>query len=236
MDPCSSSTSMRRCGFPRPRGDGPVEAAKRKAAVLVSPPTRGWTPPSQAGGLTLDGFPAHAGMDPPPVHRPLRTRRFPRPRGDGPARGSRTRVSSLVSPPTRGWTVLQLLPDGRVEGFPAHAGMDRWRAPDFSASVRFPRPRGDGPPVLLGIVDPDEVSPPTRGWTLQACHHTGWVTGFPAHAGMDPAATPACTGSCRFPRPRGDGPWIRCRCVFAVLVSPPTRGWTCQRRAIRRLV
>ena len=100
-----------------------------------------------------------------------------------------------------------------VHGFPAHAGMDLTiQALSFSsASVRFPRPRGDGPVNL--VIFPNRRS-----------------DGFPAHAGMDReircssfdelgAVSPPTRGwtrydatdmqlqsGLRFPRPRGDGP------------------------------
>ena len=59
-----------------------------RMAATVSPPTRGWTSHRSAVDrqLGIEGFPAHAGMDP-----------------DGPGRAIR-RAGILVSPPTRGWT------------------------------------------------------------------------------------------------------------------------------------
>ena len=151
---------------------------------------------------------------------------FPRPRGDGPVLSGRRSGGRRVSPPTRGWTRPDdLLGNGR-RGFPAHAGMDRKRGTDISRRPRFPRPRGDGPSIVV----PDSlfraVSPPTRGWTW-VCSSTGVSSaGFPAHAGMDPARCWRSPHDPGFPRPRGDGPtgcpWFTDSCM----VSPPTRGWT----------
>ena len=156
--------------FPRPRGDGPtVEADSRTLAVLVSPPTRGWTLiSSRYEALTAGGFPAHAGMD----HRHQERRSARREtRVSPPTRGWTVRARTLpsacvVSPPTRGWTHDEHPDAGAgAGGFPAHAGMD---------------PQA---PLTICAVP---VSPPTRGWTVTKVGVIGR----------------------RFPRPRGDGPYI----------------------------
>ena len=107
--------------------------------------------------------------------------RFPRPRGDGP---SAVRVAYGCH---------------GASGFPAHAGMDltdsRGERPTHR---RFPRPRGDGP-LLVGQ-HPHAGTP-----SSSTAEH---ATGFPAHAGMDPARN------------------LADRIVPNAVVSPPTRGWT----------
>ena len=50
-----------------------------------------------------------------------------------------------VSPPTRGWTRLDVDRHGNRIGFPAHAGMDPMGIGNPFKSMGFPRPRGDGP-------------------------------------------------------------------------------------------
>ncbi len=165
MDLTASSRDAVRCGFPRPRGDGPSHSSYSVETASVSPPTRGWTfrlrPPAAPG----TGFPAHAGMDllghlMLPVNA-----RFPRPRGDGPVYLFASKDLDRVSPPTRGWTFLQHVAEHAAPGFPAHAGMDHLR--DLHAAVprRFPRPRGDGPVFMYLPGAYHTVSPPTRGWT-----------------------------------------------------------------------
>ena len=91
----------------------------------------------------------------------------------------------MVSPPTRGWTVVRPLVRREHPGFPAHAGMDQvgkcvpLRSSGFPAHAGmdlylnakrttpdgFPRPRGDGPPDDVATLFGVGVSPPTRGWT-----------------------------------------------------------------------
>ena len=77
--------------------------------------------------------------------------------------------------------------------------------------------------VYLGSLS---VSPPTRGWTGNEHAYEYRFDGFPAHAGMDRAPSGAPSMSCRFPRPRGDGPVMPAAALIWSVVSPPTRGWT----------
>ena len=117
-------------------------------------------------------------------------------------------VPDAVSPPTRGWTPTRRLHAPEIPGFPAHAGMDLHIGTPSGGTEWFPRPRGDGPYELLGILALGPVSPPTRGWTLQSRLSIGYLVGFPAHAGMDHVAIIDFVFIRGFPRPRGDGPAI----------------------------
>ena len=172
------------------------------------------------------GFPAHAGMDRTSTWRGICSRRFPRPRGDGPMPRTLGVTDPAVSPPTRGWTpsAESLVP--RVPGFPAHAGMDPRCRPSTRSASRFPRPRGDGPKAFTATQAGTGVSPPTRGWTRTRPGPWCGVVGFPAHAGMDPPWGPEDRLLSGFPRPRGDGPEDMVLAWITEAVSPPTRGWT----------
>ena len=193
---------------------------------MVSPPTRGWTYCDRTEAPPRRGFPAHAGMDPGGRLQPPCSPWFPRPRGDGPWRETTASVLSLVSPPTRGWTLSAPRSAQRVLGFPAHAGMDPSSPHVFRSAPRFPRPRGDGPAAGVADASSGRVSPPTRGWTSERSAHRHPRSGFPAHAGMDPRSRSSRSPSRWFPRPRGDGPKTEVVDALAELVSPPTRGWT----------
>ena len=212
--------------FPRPRGDGPFAIFDRRTFAEVSPPTRGWTVIRRKVGKQLDGFPAHAGMDPEEARRSGPRRGFPRPRGDGPSRRSCKVRASLVSPPTRGWTLAVNATRTHRHGFPAHAGMDPLLPASARSLRRFPRPRGDGPPKMRVLYVVAMVSPPTRGWTRFGCVFCARHGGFPAHAGMDPSSAVCHRPTRRFPRPRGDGPQGPNYFGTDTEVSPPTRGWT----------
>ena len=145
MDPPAGTSAGNSTGFPRPRGDGPVVTFTYDDAMRVSPPTRGWTTMLNPISQLLQGFPAHAGMDPLQHDPQVRMDGFPRPRGDGPCAASDPCENSRVSPPTRGWTVVVHVVSDSLGGFPAHAGMDP-RCGRLQVLTRwFPRPRGDGP-------------------------------------------------------------------------------------------
>ena len=88
------------------------------------PPTRGWTLADGIALLQRYGSPAHAGMDPPIGLAYVAIKRLPRPRGDGPELTGRIGALTEAPPPTRGWTRLCGVHGRRVEGSPAHAGMD----------------------------------------------------------------------------------------------------------------
>ena len=182
-----------------------------------------------AAYVERSGFPAHAGMDRSATSSRSDAGRFPRPRGDGPRRRwPRARLSS-VSPPTRGWTAVTGRHPVEVCGFPAHAGMDLRAHRRACRSSRFPRPRGDGPRGPTPTATSTQVSPPTRGWTLEGLRNLRGCVGFPAHAGMDPPRRRRSELRSRFPRPRGDGPYEWLLIADLDKVSPPTRGWTADR-------
>ena len=271
MDPETTAALRATVWFPRPRGDGPDKRHNSERNAEVSPPTRGWTCSYHTSTPRLTGFPAHAGMDPPAKRPRTAPDRFPRPRGDGPGFPTPTSLRirfprprgdgpelrllelrfSMVSPPTRGWTVASEGVRRRGIGFPAHAGMDPYNYGSTACPCRFPRPRGDGPRSGKPAADRRLVSPPTRGWTHGCSTAAAARLGFPAHAGMDPThlhhhrsspGFPAHAGMdlyvgtrqdhrLRFPRPRGDGPCDRRDSCVSVVVSPPTRGWTSSRAA-----
>ena len=168
MDPerPSSSASGRR--LPRTRGDGPCAAAVASPAIRASPHTRGWTAETLARDEGAEGFPAHAGMDPRRnLHRQPRPW-LPRTRGDGPVHYSRAQLSRWASPHTRGWTLSRRERPELLDGFPHTRG---WTVQDLRRRQR-----------LLG------ASPHTRGWTRPGRTRMSPRRGFPAHAGMDPAA------------------------------------------------
>ncbi len=226
MDPAARTGRASRVGLPRTRGDGPPEEPTDARNPQASPHTRGWTRPPRSAARPAAGFPAHAGMDPVGVGDRERRRRLPRTRGDGPWGGGPPSDGTGASPHTRGWTPGHRVPEVQLGGFPAHAGMD----PSISSRCRpggwLPRTRGDGPPICGRCARRTPASPHTRGWT-----QSGWLCasppdGFPAHAGMDPAAGPKDNRGGRLPRTRGDGPLTARAPGRGVRASPHTRGWT----------
>ena len=206
MDPRQARRPPGRNWFPRTRGDGPLGVEVLADLGRVSPHTRGWTQMARRQAAAMQGFPAHAGMDPPAPIWPHARNGFPRTRGDGPrfdvpcegaSRFPRTRgdgpvlmdvcaPASTVSPHTRGWTPHRRDRQPHRAGFPAHAGMDPILFGGYLDKPRFPRTRGDGPWARVQVKSLTGVSPHTRGWTQFDGASWGSGVGFPAHAGMDP--------------------------------------------------
>ena len=132
-------------GFPRTRGDGPVLALPRAPLATFPPHTRGWTDRTGQGAGIPRVSPAHAGMDRFSPWRCPATPRFPRTRGDGPARPQRALPTLKFPPHTRGWTITPVIRSLRCRVSPAHAGMDPVSSLMRTGLGRFPRTRGDGP-------------------------------------------------------------------------------------------
>ncbi len=204
MDPSSIVRRACRQGRPRPRGDGPHDAASSRRRAESPPPTRGWTRRAAARPSPKQVAPAHAGMDPidPDDSDTMRSR--PRPRGDGPRVTPLSRSGGRSPPPTRGWTRHRRRTRQRADVAPAHAGMDPRPARSPARATGCPRPRGDGP-----------TSPLRKRSTTPVA---------PAHAGMDRGSTGNCSPSPSRPSPRGDGPQLLFRSDPADLSPPPTRG------------
>ena len=193
---------------------------------MASPHTRGWTPPRAALDGRVDGFPAHAGMDPARGSAPCAGARLPRTRGDGPPEGNGALSAGEASPHTRGWTLLRHHGDAAVVGFPAHAGMDRRPGRPASRAAWLPRTRGDGPEKGWTDAGAGPASPHTRGWTRGVAIRIGVAIGFPAHAGMDLSRAPPRRRARGLPRTRGDGPGTSAAERDRQRASPHTRGWT----------
>ena len=226
MDPAPCGPRGRRAGLPRTRGDGPGAVSLGAHGRRASPHTRGWTPLEPVRPRPVEGFPAHAGMDPGSRVRAMTGSRLPRTRGDGPVAGRAAGKPGRASPHTRGWTLGGRQSAERRVGFPAHAGMDPGPARRPRARPRLPRTRGDGPGAHWSARRPSAASPHTRGWTLGPVRDRGRHDGFPAHAGMDPPFPRRHGRSSRLPRTRGDGPTSSPTAIVGERASPHTRGWT----------
>ena len=132
----------------------------------------------------------------------------------------------MASPHTRGWTRSEPVTATTVTGFPAHAGMDPAGIDGGAVDGGLPRTRGDGPLAGLEVLWREAASPHTRGWTRQRRRPSRRMLGFPAHAGMDPAASRRRYRRRWLPRTRGDGPWTSSTLRWVAEASPHTRGWT----------
>ena len=124
MDRKSGARAPPRSGLPRTRGDGPVLLSPVSTVMPASPHTRGWTLDDRLRAVEVEGFPAHAGMDPELRGSASVGNGLPRTRGDRPRPSAFLDSRPGASPHTRGWTTgLPCWRPGAC-GFPAHAGMD----------------------------------------------------------------------------------------------------------------
>ncbi len=187
MDPVMIGRMSPRTRLPRPRGDGPDPRERHDGREQAPPPTRGWTHRRADEGRDLAGSPAHAGMDPRGPRAGSSAPGLPRPRGDGPICRAYSAEHDSAPPPTRGWTRQWHARIPRRQGSPAHAGMDRCAPRQRDVADGLPRPRGDGPELVVMAANPSMAPPPTRGWTQRAGAVAVEARGSPAHAGMDPA-------------------------------------------------
>ena len=149
--------------FPRARGDVPLRPGRRRVPAAFSPRTRGCSGCVGFRGQFLLVFPAHAGM-----FRTLLTAQhvplcFPRARGDVPSPDpSRSRKRGF-SPRTRGCSQQRMASHNCYLVFPAHAGMFPKPGPPPTPARRFPRARGDVPPIDKILQKIILFSPRTRG-------------------------------------------------------------------------
>ena len=176
--------------------------------------------------MSVSGFPAHAGMDPPVKTVPRKCSGLPRTRGDGPRGCIRPSRGLAASPHTRGWTRVRVRRAAHGGGFPAHAGMDPWQCLPRQIPGWLPRTRGDGPVSAVSSHPGRGASPHTRGWTLPGPRSAHRGAGFPAHAGMDPCRRRSSGPTSGLPRTRGDGPQASEGRGNDRKASPHTRGWT----------
>ena len=226
MDPLCYVRCDIAVGFPRMRGDGPVEDSFTVTITEFPPHARGWTSVTRRLATRQQVSPACAGMDHCCQWRRDFNRCFPRMRGDGPVIRVPVLPARRFPPHARGWTLLNQL---RVLGSvvsPACAGMDPVRARRPEDDPGFPRMRGDGPDVTAASHHRPTFPPHARGWTVSKRTSLTWKQVSPACAGMDPLRSARTRRPSRFPRMRGDGPATAEERAAAARFPPHARGWT----------
>ena len=188
------------------RGDGPCRPQVGQRPVRFPPHARGWTVSAPLGRHRQLVSPACAGMDLLTMPWDDGGRSFPRMRGDGPESFTNGPGSDEFPPHARGWTCSAGPLCAVAVVSPACAGMDLSYCPKVRTTSRFPRMRGDGPPVRRLTACATWFPPHARGWTVSTQYLVVTRTVSPACAGMDrDTSRPWCCSTC-FPRMRGDGP------------------------------
>ena len=171
-------------GFPRIRGDVPVNKAVKDVGTVFSPHTRGCSE-HLPGWFGSDGvFPAYAGMFLRLSCRFAKRLSFPRIRGDVPRFVYPQVEQQLFSPHTRGCSSHYILGSCPISVFPAYAGMFLILEYAKETEDGFPRIRGDVPRTNLPRKLKELFSPHTRGCSHHHVDQRRLRHVFPAYAGM----------------------------------------------------
>ena len=226
IDPGPTANALRRCGFPRARGDRPPKGTSCRQTFMVPPRSRGSTPEMTPRNFSGPGSPALAGIDPSERVPGPRTGWFPRARGDRPGAFTAVRAPQTVPPRSRGSTLRSSTPSSNRAGSPALAGIDLKGEEMRHRIARFPRARGDRPLVCLCCAHGVQVPPRSRGSTRSERGDAHGDGGSPALAGIDPHGLMTTWASTRFPRARGDRPGKAGVHSLHKLVPPRSRGST----------
>ena len=128
-------------GFPRTRGDVPIDVPGFSCLERFPPHTRGCTRFASSICSFVQVSPAHAGMYRWCTNAWSLLAGFPRTRGDVPQLGFITSCTSVFPPHTRGCTVRQAIIDERSSVSPAHAGMYPTTTSTTPEPSGFPRIR-----------------------------------------------------------------------------------------------
>ena len=173
---------------------------------MFSPHTRGCSAHTRLKFAANVVFPAYAGMfRANSIHHQLLTR-FPRIRGDVPARPHQPRKSWQFSPHTRGCSFLETVFGLASAVFPAYAGMFPGPWTHNPVFYGFPRIRGDVPQRPYGAERQNQFSPHTRGCSYYNPRRRSKPRVFPAYAGMFLPQQRRYDPMVGFPRIRGDVP------------------------------
>ncbi len=196
--------------------------------MSTAPPlTRGSTAVGRRHNLSIEGSPAHAGIDPSHTSGTATSARLPRSRGDRPVHAEHVGDLGVAPPLTRGSTRKAHVGRGIPEGSPAHAGIDLlFRLKPVTGSG-LPRSRGDRPSFDAAIYQWATAPPLTRGSTFARRAGGCAGAGSPAHAGIDPRSGVQKRARHRLPRSRGDRPAAGIKRKDLIGAPPLTRGSTC---------
>src|SRR5699024_5159534 len=132
----------------------------------------------------------------------------------------------VQAPRTWGWTAPLFPLPGRQVPSPTHVGMDRGARGRAGAPVPKPHARGDGPPVLNGLLKKYGQAPRTWGWTVVLGGQVFGQGPSPTHVGMDRGWRTTTRSTPAKPHARGDGPTISQRAEDLAAQAPRTWGWT----------
>ncbi len=145
IDPNRNGSARIQRRLPRTRGDRPISFAIAVDETKATPHTRGSTQVFDLCDSALEGYPAHAGIDPVVYADTSRWTWLPRTRGDRPYEFILLDDWKEATPHTRGSTVFPSILRPGTDGYPAHAGIDLESSYHVMNGYGLPRTRGDRP-------------------------------------------------------------------------------------------
>ena len=132
----------------------------------------------------------------------------------------------LFTPHARGSTrQAHFFRDLRIV-YPACAGIDRHAEPWPASRRRLPRMRGDRPIAAIHHSKTYSFTPHARGSTRPFGRLSGYISVYPACAGIDLYSRLPRLATTGLPRMRGDRPWFRFRTYLVIKFTPHARGST----------
>ena len=170
--------------FPHTRGDGPIMSVDYHAVAPFSPHAWGWSGAFVYAVWQPSVFPTRVGMVRRDDHWPLRRKRFPHTRGDGPKSSNTLTRHLLFSPHAWGWSEMMLACKVPDLVFPTRVGMVRFCGIASISCFSFPHTRGDGPRIRNQTPRRRRFSPHAWGWSGVTASHLPAGQVFPTRVGM----------------------------------------------------
>ena len=128
-------------------------------------------------------------------------------------------------PHTRGWSYHCSCDILCQSVFPAYAGVIPVQSASLSFWQVFSRRSGGNPNTIDIPILSQMFFPHTREWSHNSLVRTGWISVFPAEAGVIPRLLPSSRCLIYFSRTRGDDPKTRISKSRHLKFFPHTRGW-----------
>jgi len=190
----------------RARGDRPSPALIIDSAEKATPRTRRSTRPCLRRHDGLQGYSAHAEIDPHPQRTRCTQQGLLRARGDRPVQAGDDPADDGATPRTRRSTPRRSGQVGQRRGYSAHAEIDPCPMRSRRFSLWLLRARGDRPDFAVDGGAVAEATPRTRRSTRYGRAGQCRAGGYSAHAEIDPESRMPVTADFWLLRARGDRP------------------------------
>ena len=193
---------------------------------MLPPHSRGCTWPAPPSAWMRNASPALAGMYLLALAALASFYSFPRTRGDVPAVDIADPTNAVLPPHSRGCTRALVSLSYPDNASPALAGMYRRNRALRIGGAGFPRTRGDVPCAHVLRLDSRQLPPHSRGCTFDLVTEAAYPFASPALAGMYRRRVRRRKRERRFPRTRGDVPFVNSATASQPKLPPHSRGCT----------